>query len=397
MTIRSGLAIVTLLCCVPLVQAETWVPFDDRESLREFVLGSRVEFTNRHGDKTVATYNDDGTAIVQVDNVRFPRTWEVVGNDQVCYSSDIEEEVDCFLFEQNIDDPTEYRASEVGGQQVILFRVLDDETIELSHKTAAAAAGSFTAPSAAEIAAELANPNSAMGTMNTFFDYTTFDGDLDGADDADSLRMTFQPSLPYPLTDSANLFVRPLIPLIIKQDVPTADGFDTLRWELGDIGYDVSVFNSTPGGIIYGAGVAGLIPTATDEDAGIDQWLLGPQLILAWRQKWGVLGAIASHQWDVAGEDDFDTSITAGQYFYSIFMNNGWVFGANPVISYNHEAKSGNELSLPLGIGLTKTTILGGRAWKFGLQYWYYIESPDDFGPKHLLRFQISPVVKLPW
>jgi hypothetical protein len=255
----------------------------------------------------------------------------------------------------------------------------------------------MAAPSASEIAAELANPNSTMGTMNTFFDYTTFDGDLPDADDASSQKITFQPSLPYPLTKTANLFVRPLIPIIVKQDVPSADGLDTLDWELGDISYDVSVFNSTAGGFIYGGGIAGSIPTATDDAAGLDQWLLGPAALLAVQKKWGVLGLILNHQWDVAGEDDFDTSVTGGQYFYSLFMKDGWVFGANPVFTYNHEASSGNELTFPIGIGISKLAILGGQPVRFGLQYWYYVESPDDFGPQHLLRLQISPVVKLPW
>jgi hypothetical protein len=50
-----------------------------------------------------------------------------------------------------------------------------------------------------------------------------------------------------------------------------------------------------------------------------------------------------------------------------------------------------------LGIGLAKTQIIKGRPWKMQVQYWNYIESPDAFGPKHLLRFTLAPVVSLPW
>lgn len=220
---------------------------------------------------------------------------------------------------------------------------------------------------------------------------------IEATDDADAWKLSFQPSLPYPLSDSANLFVRPLILLILKQDIPTLDGFEEEKFELGDIGYDVAICNTSPKGFIYGGGAAGLFPTATDDDLGLDQWLLGPEIILALMKPWGSLGIIASHQWDVAWDDDFETSITGGQYFYAFNIKNGWVINAGPTFSYNHKADDGNEWTFPLGIGGSKTMIIGGRPWRFGLQYWYYLESPDDFGPEHQIRFQIAPVVKLPW
>jgi hypothetical protein len=41
--------------------------------------------------------------------------------------------------------------------------------------------------------------------------------------------------------------------------------------------------------------------------------------------------------------------------------------------------------------------ISGGRPRKFGVQYWHYIKSPDNFGPDYQIRVSVSPVVKLPW
>lgn len=32
-----------------------------------------------------------------------------------------------------------------------------------------------------------------------------------------------------------------------------------------------------------------------------------------------------------------------------------------------------------------------------GVQYRYWVASPDLFGPGHQIRVQIAPVVKLPW
>jgi len=66
-----------------------------------------------------------------------------------------------------------------------------------------------------------------MGTLNTLFDFIAFGGDLPEAGSQKAFRATFQPSLPYLLSDTTNLFVRPAIPVIFSQNVPTPDGFES--------------------------------------------------------------------------------------------------------------------------------------------------------------------------
>jgi len=112
---------------------------------------------------------------------------------------------------------------------------------------------------------------------------------------------------------------------------------------------------------------------------------------------WGVAGVLVTHQWDVAGEDDYSTSITGGQYFYTFNLDDGWQINGSPTFSYNHKADSDDALAFPLAAGLAKTVIIDGRPWKFSLQYWHYVQSPDLFGPDNQIRFTVSPVVKLPW
>jgi len=52
---------------------------------------------------------------------------------------------------------------------------------------------------------------------------------------------------------------------------------------------------------------------------------------------------------------------------------------------------------LPLGIGVSKTTILGNRPWTFQLQYWYNAARPDTFAAEHTVRLSVLPVVSAPW
>ncbi|WOJ95136.1 hypothetical protein R0135_08165 [Congregibacter variabilis] len=242
-------------------------------------------------------------------------------------------------------------------------------------------------------------------------DFTTYGGNAPGAYDQSATRVSFQPSLPYPLGPGVNFFARPLIPVYIDQPVPLVGGevvlpselsaaggnFESSGVELGDISFDAAVGKTFDNGMMVVGGVVGTMPTATDDRLGLDQWLLGPEILIGAQTSWGFVGALLTHQWDVAGEDAYNTSVTGGQYFYTVNLKDGWQIQATPTFSYNHEASSGNRLSFPLGVGVSKTAVFGGTPWKFSLQYWEYIESPDDFGPERQIRFQVGPVIPLPW
>ena len=112
---------------------------------------------------------------------------------------------------------------------------------------------------------------------------------------------------------------------------------------------------------------------------------------------WGVIGVLINHAWSVTNNDEVKTSITGGQYFYTIHLKNAWDIMGQPTWSYNHTASAGNKFTFPVAVGVNKTVIVGKMPIKFSLQYWYYVASPDDFGPQHEVRFQIAPVIPLPW
>lgn len=112
----------------------------------------------------------------------------------------------------------------------------------------------------------------SLGTMNFNFDYIKLKGDLPGASSQRAKRVTFQPSLPYKLSDTTNLFVRPAVPVILDQDVPNqSGGFDSKGTDLGDISFDAALTKTLPDGIVLVGGLAGTLPTATDDDLGLDQ------------------------------------------------------------------------------------------------------------------------------
>ncbi|MCP4898465.1 MAG: hypothetical protein GY906_15935 [bacterium] len=392
--------VVALVLVFPVAaQGAEWEPVTGAETLRELVSGLTVERQLKGGEVATGEYFADGTGVVHEWGASFPRTWEVKGETQICITQ--LKEVSCFEVERHTAEADLYRFHDLSTDLWHEVRAKKG----VAGKTAAAekpgSEGGAAKPTAAEIAAELANPNTPMGTLNTNFDFITFDGDLPGTGDQSALKVVFQPSLPYPLGGGTNFFLRPAIPIVFDQAVPAAGGgFESKGLELGDIGFDASFGFSFKSGKklnVLIAGMAGTIPTATDDALGLDQWLLGPELGGFLVRKWGVVGIIASHQWNVAGEDSFDTSTTGGQYIYNFNLKDGWQITGSPAWSYNHNADSGDAWTLPLGGGIAKTAIWGGRPWKMSAQYWHFIKSPSAFGANHQIRVTIGPVVKLPW
>lgn len=99
-------------------------------------------------------------------------------------------------------------------------------------------------------------------------------------------------------------------------------------------------------------------------------------------------------QWEVTGKQD--QGITGGQYFFTCNLKNARQIQMQPTWSYKHEADS-DEWTFPLGTGVSEVIIDGKTPWKLYLEYWHYVESPDMFGPDYQVRFQITPVIPLPW
>jgi hypothetical protein len=157
-----------------------------------------------------------------------------------------------------------------------------------------------------------------------------------------------------------------------------------------------------PKGYLWGVGLAGTIPIATDSLLGGDQWRFGPELFGGILRSWGVAGALVSNQWNVSGGDggagsnDQPFSTTTIQYFYGITIGPGLQILSGPVITYDWNAEDGEALSLPLGTGIAKVLKIGSSTWRFQVEGWYYVAQPDSFGTDWTLSFDIRPVIGNP-
>jgi hypothetical protein len=74
-----------------------------------------------------------------------------------------------------------------------------------------------------------------------------------------------------------------------------------------------------------------------------------------------------------------------------------WSIGAGPSITYNWEADEGDRLTVPIGLGVTKTVRFGKIPAKLRAEIHYSVVRPDTFGEKWNIRLQITPVIKSPF
>ncbi len=391
----TSLLATLILIVLPLgAQAQTWESVNGADKLTALFSDTVQTAELGGGSMAVANYNADGTGELKAWNDTFDREWKVDGDELICIK--IDGRFQCWRIDKNSEKPSEYRGTKIETGETVIFTVTNQET-KLSAPVTSS--GGSAAPTAEEMAQKLANPTNPIMTIGNNFDYVTFQGDLPGAEEESSLRYLFQTVFPFKLADGkGTVFFRPAVPIFFNEPVPDGQGgFSSEGTDLGDIGFDLSYGQTSKSGWLYGGGVVGTLPTATNDQLGKDKWALGPEVLFGKVAKWGVVMGLFTHQWDVAGSGDAKINNSALTYIYAFSLGGGWQVAASPVITYNHEAASDNKLSVPLGVGIAKTSVIKGRPWKFQLQYWNYVETNDAFGPEHQIRLSIAPVVSAPW
>lgn len=246
------------------------------------------------------------------------------------------------------------------------------------------------------IAKEMANANTTLGSLNFQFDYVHYRGSLPYADQQNSLSFSFQPILPYPVKPGLNIFLRPLIPVVITGPVyDESEGFES-KSGLGDIAIDLVVGKTWKSNWVTLFGVETSLPTGTGS-LSTGRTTLGPDFYFGKNLKGGAIGLLLYQTWTLNKNEELGTeSITGGQYFYAIFLKNAWQIQSGPTWSYNNKAH-GTKWTLPIGTGIAKIWKFNKIPVMFGFEYWYYLASADPIGPQHQVRFQIIPVVPLPW
>lgn len=115
------------------------------------------------------------------------------------------------------------------------------------------------------------------------------------------LISNFQPVIPFKLSENWNLISRTIVPFIELRNVT---GINQTDFGISDVNLSLFLSPSKFGKIIWGAGAAISLPTASKDFLGYDKWSVGPSVAML-HQKNGWTQIILIRQvWSVAGNEN---------------------------------------------------------------------------------------------
>ena len=237
---------------------------------------------------------------------------------------------------------------------------------------------------AAELAKKLANPIASLVSVPLQYNYDQYGGVNDGAS---ASVLNVQPVIPFSMSEDWNLITRTIVPLKDQQDFPQSGMNES---GLGDI--VASQFFSpkapTAGGWIWGAGPVELLPTATDDGLGGEQWGIGPTAVALKQTGPWTVGFLTNHIWSVAGDDDRDdVNATFLQPFVSYVTPTKTTIGLNTEATYDWESE---QWSVPVVGQVAQLFKIGPQILQLAVAAKYWADSPDN-GPEDWgLRVQLT-------
>ncbi len=232
------------------------------------------------------------------------------------------------------------------------------------------------------LARQLSNPVAALISVPLQLNY---DSGIGPTGDGDRWQLNVQPVAPFSISDDWNVISRTILP-IIHLDVPPG-GSDS---GIGDITQSLffSPKKPTASGWILGVGPAFLLPTASEDVLGTEQWGIGPTAVALKQTEGGwTYGALVNHLVSVAGEDDrADLNATFMQPFLTKAFPGGRTATINLESIYDWEGEAWN---VPLNVTYSKVTRIGNQMVSFAIGGRAYLERPSG-GPDWGARFVVT-------
>lgn len=248
-----------------------------------------------------------------------------------------------------------------------------------------------------EINRKLENPMTSLWSLIVQENYSLNKGmQVDGMITSNTLF--FQPALPIPMGDDYIFIGRPVFPLVTSPVVSENGSIDNHKTGFGDIQAFTAIGPNNTDGTVWGAGATFIFPTATDDLLGQGKWQAGPALLYFYLGRPWTLGVFVQHWWSYAGDNHRDDrSRTDIQYVARHQIPGAWSIGMGPTITIDWKASEGNMLTLPIGLGITKTIRLGKMPLKMRVEPQYSIIRPKDYSTEWNIRIQIAPVIRSPF
>ena len=234
----------------------------------------------------------------------------------------------------------------------------------------------------AELAKKLQNPVAALISVPAQSNF-----EWGGGPGSAGFKYTLnvQPVIPITLTEDWNLISRTIVPIIHQDDVIP----NSSQSGIGDILQSAffSPQQPGPGGIIWGAGPAFLLPTTTESGLGAEKFGIGPTAVFLRQQSGWTYGLLTNHLVSIGGtHSTSDVNSTYVQPFLSYTTKTYTTFGINTESTYDWE---NSKWTVPLNPAVSQLVKLGGQPVQFQLGPKLYVEGPTS-APDWGIRFAVT-------
>ena len=202
--------------------------------------------------------------------------------------------------------------------------------------------------------------------------------------DATYFNLNFQPVAPIKL-EKCTIIARTIVPY---NSFPA--GGSERATGIGDIQDQVYFSPANPGKLIWGVGPMFSFPTATNNFAETGSWTVGPGAVLLTMTGPWVIGGLANQFWTYYDEGgDPEVNLFVFQPFINYNFGGGWALSFAPLWTANWDAPEGEEWTIPLGLGLSRTTVFNRRPMVLGVQFYRNVERPSS-GAETQIRAVVS-------
>jgi hypothetical protein len=114
-----------LLCLsatsAPAQGAKDWIDIKDPNEIRPLYSNKTFKGKDWMDRPWVGHYRADGNGIMLFEGGRYPRTWQVTGNDQVCVKALTGPA--CYRFQRHMTKAATYRSHNLANDQIVEFIV----------------------------------------------------------------------------------------------------------------------------------------------------------------------------------------------------------------------------------------------------------------------------------
>lgn len=243
-------------------------------------------------------------------------------------------------------------------------------------------AGDDAKVQAAELAKQLQNPIASLISVPI---QNNFDWGAGPDGDGFQYKVNVQPVIPFALSEDWNLITRTILPIVYQEKIVGTSSQSGLADTTESLFFSPS--EPTKGGWVWGAGPVFLLPTATDDLLGAEQWGAGPTAVVLKQSRGWTYGALANHIWSFAGEDGReDVNATFLQPFLSYTTKTYTSFTLNTESTYDW---GGDQWTVPINVMVQQLVKVGKQPIALQFGYRYYAAKPDD-GPDWGLRFAVT-------